>query len=112
MSRPPPLPRAPEFLGRSPASFVVGNAAGPSGKYFGYSSSVPLACPGECETARNSVVQRERKGAQIPTFDQDIRPLSSSANHSDMMPDQIGKREVTGSTPVPTTGHPLTFHLR
>jgi hypothetical protein len=39
------------------------------------SSFVPLACPSECETARNSEVQRERRGTQISAFDKGFRPF-------------------------------------
>ena len=38
----------------------------PTGDTSDRSSFVPLACPSECETARNNALQRRRKYAQIP----------------------------------------------
>ena len=61
----------------SPASFEsFGTRPGPLSNTLVSSSFVPLACPYECETARNSMVQRERKGSQIPAFEQGVRPFA------------------------------------
>src|ERR1700730_13918385 len=63
------------------------------------SSFVPPACPYECETGRNSVVQGLRKYPQILGFGLPCIFLRQPTDpkYGRIRPE---KREVTGSTPV------------